>query len=370
MKILPKYITRQTVITLFFSVGVFTFVLLLARVLKDLTELLVNRQAGLAVVGWFLVLLLPTVLSFSLPMAMLTTSLLVFGRMSADNEITAMRASGIGLGRVAAPVILLSALMGAICFYMNTTLAPQCRFQFRTLFLKIGTENPMALMEEGTYIKDFPGYVIYVGRKKEDRIEDVTLYALDTNDNVVSSLRARKGLVKGEPQEKKLLLDLYDVRGDLRDPNDPTNIRKIRPGNTARRYPVELDLGNAFRQARTARRVSDLLFSELLDQIESLRDEGIYPAAALMEAHQRVAMAVACVAFTLMGIPLGVKTSRRETSIGIAISLGLALVYYFTMVLANVLRNRPNLYPEAILWMPNLILELLGLWLLWRVSRV
>jgi lipopolysaccharide export system permease protein len=370
MKILSKYITRQTVITLFFSVGVFTFVLLLARVLKELSELLVNRQAGLAVVGWFLVLLLPTVLSFSLPMAMLTTALLVFGRMSADNEITAMRASGIGLGRVAAPVIVLSALMGAICFYMNTTLAPQCRFQFRTLFLKMGTENPMALLEEGTYIKDFPGYVIYVGRKKEDLIEDVTLYALDTNDNVVSSLRAQRGLVKGELQEKKLLLDLYDVRGDLRDPNDPTNIHKIRPGSTARRYPVELDLGNAFRQARTSRRLSDLLFSELLDQVESLRNQGIYPAAALMEAHQRVAMAVACVAFTLIGIPLGVKTSRRETSIGIAISLGLALVYYFTMVLANVLRNRPYLYPEAILWMPNLILELLGLWLLWRVSRV
>src|SRR5690349_13068995 len=125
MKILPKYITRQAVITLFFSVGVFTFVLLLARVLRELSELLVNRQVGLEIVGLFLVLLVPSVLSFSLPMAMLTTALLVFGRMSADNEINAMRASGIGLGRVAAPVIVLSALMGAVCFYMNTTLAPQ-----------------------------------------------------------------------------------------------------------------------------------------------------------------------------------------------------------------------------------------------------
>jgi lipopolysaccharide export system permease protein len=112
------------------------------------------------------------------------------------------------------------------------------------------------------------------------------------------------------------------------------------------------------------------LFSELIEQSESLRGQGIYPAAALMEAHQRVAMAVACVAFTLIGIPLGVKTSRRETSIGVAISLGLALIYYFTMVLANVLRNRPYLYPEAIMWLPSFGFEMLGLWLLWRVSRV
>jgi hypothetical protein len=79
MRILPKYITRQTVITLFFSVCVFTFVLLLSRVLKDLSELLVNRQVGLDIVVLFLVLMVPSVLSFSLPMSMLTAALLVFG---------------------------------------------------------------------------------------------------------------------------------------------------------------------------------------------------------------------------------------------------------------------------------------------------
>jgi lipopolysaccharide export system permease protein len=259
--------------------------------------------------------------------------------------------------------------MGAVCFYMNSTLAPQCRFQFRTFFLKMGTENPMALIEEGVKIEDFPGYMVYVGHKTPDTIENITVFALGTNGNVVTRLHARSGKVIGKPEEKKLLLDLYDVQGDLRDPNDPTNIRKIRPGTTAKRYPIELDLGQAFRQAKTSRRLSDLLFSELLDQIDSLREQGIYPAATLIEAHQRVAMSVACVAFALIGIPLGVKTSRRETSIGIALSLGLALVYYSALVLANVLRNRPYLYPEAILWVPNLILEIVGLWLLWRVSR-
>src|SRR5271169_6504838 len=150
MKILSKYITRQAVITLFFTIGVFTFVLLLARILKQLSDMLVNQQVGLDVVGYFVLLVTPNILSFSLPMAMLTTALLVFGRMSADNEITAMRASGIGVGRVAAPVILLSVLVAAVCLYANLWLAPQCRFQFRTWFLEMGTRNPMALIEEGT----------------------------------------------------------------------------------------------------------------------------------------------------------------------------------------------------------------------------
>jgi lipopolysaccharide export system permease protein len=280
-----------------------------------------------------------------------------------------MRASGVGLGRAAAPVIVLSVAMAAVCFFINTALAPQCRFQFRTLFLRLATENPTALLEEGVKITDFPGYEIYVGSKKGDVVEDVRIMTLDERGNVASRLYAERGTVKADPQSRKLRLDLYKVTGDLRDPKDPTNLSKIRTGTTAERYPIELDIGAAFRQARVSRGLQDLPYGELRDEIQRLRDSGIYPAAALMEAHQRVAAAVACVAFTLIGIPLGIRTSRRETSIGIALSLGLALIWYLMLVLANTLRNRPYLYPEAILWSPNLIFECLGVWLLWRVSR-
>jgi len=176
--------------------------------------------------------------------------------------------------------------------------------------------------------------------------------------------------VKGDPVTRKLTLDLYRVTGDLRDLKDPTNLRKVLTGTTADRYPIELDIGAAFRQARVSRGLQDLPFGELRDEIRRLRDNGIYPAAALMEAHQRVSAAVACVAFTLIGIPLGIKTSRRETSIGISLSLILTAIWYLVMVFSNTLRNRPYLFPEAILWTPNLIFEVLGVWLLWRVSRV
>jgi lipopolysaccharide export system permease protein len=345
-------------------------VLLLARMLRQLSELLVNRNVSLGMVGQFMGLLLPYVLSFSLPMAMLASALLVFGRLSADNEITAMRASGVGLGRVAAPVIFLALMMTGLCGYVNGWLAPACRFEFRTLFLRMATENPMALLEEGVAIREFPGYEIYVGNKKGNLIEEVRIMALDEKGNVVSRLYAEKGTVKGDPVTRKLTLDLYKVTGDLRDPKDPTNLRKVRTGTTADRYPVELDIGQAFRQARMTRGLPDLGFGELRAEIARLRAAGIYPAAALMEAHQRVAAAVACVAFTLIGIPLGIKTSRRETSIGIALSLGLALCWYLVLVVANSLRAKPYLFPEAILWTPNLVFELLGIWLLWRVSRV
>jgi lipopolysaccharide export system permease protein len=186
----------------------------------------------------------------------------------------------------------------------------------------------------------------------------------------VSTLRAQRGVVVGKPEERKVLLDLYNAHGELRDPKDPTNPRKIQSGITAEHYPVELDLGAAYKQSMEARQLNDLTLGELEAEIRALRAKGVYPSAALMEEHQRIASAVACVAFVLIGIPLGIKTSRRETSIGIAISLGLAAAYYFAIVLANALRNKPHLYPELILWLPNLLFEGIGLWLLWRLSRV
>jgi len=195
------------------------------------------------------------------------------------------------------------------------------------------------------------------------------LHVLDDKGQVVSRLWAEKGRVLTKPDEQKLVLDLMNVRGDLRDPKDPTNVRKIRAGTTAQRYPVELDLGRIMKRARQAKKLGDFSLAELLAEVEQLRGRGIYPAAVLLEAHQRVSMAVACVSFALIGIPLGMKTSRRETSIGIALSLALAFSYYFVLILATTLKERPYLFPEAILWSPNLIFQLVGLALLWRISR-
>ena len=360
MKTLHRYLTGQVIASLLMTVAVFTFVLLLGNVLKEILGLLVNRQVTLLTVIQAIGLLIPWVLVFALPMGLLTATLLTFGRFSADNELTAVRASGISLLSLVSPILLMSVLLSGVCALVNLQFAPQCRVAYNRLLYKSALDRIELLLPERTFIKEFTPYTMYFGRVRGNGLWNIDLYETDKwGTNFVSYTHAPRGSLSIDPTNKTIRLLLHNawhtrIQGGERQPFFSGEV------------PVELSLQQ---KARKQPSITDYTLSELLQKRDELRRLGVPTTPVDVQIQCKVAFSFACIGFTLIGIPLGIRAHRRETSVGIAMSLVLVVVYYSFLILGQSLDDRSEYAPYLIVWFPNFLFQSVGIVLLRRVNR-
>ncbi len=387
MKTLHNYLTRQVLASLFLTVAVFTFVLLIGNVLQQILPALVSGHARLDTMFEAVGLLIPWVWVFALPMALLTAMLLVFGRFSADQELTAARASGISLLSLITPVLLLSLLCCGVSAWINMQLGPQCRAAYVNLFFKLSGElMSNTQLPEGRFIRDFPGYIFYAEKNHDGKLQDVMVFVLDKNEtNVTTTVRAPRGTIDLDAPNKQLVLHLFDARS-------VTTGERVLIGSSPDSV-FDLSLTNSMKKTFTPG-ISDMTFWQLREELADLdRKLGLPPPAATnsiellsqlkevrqqrkdltepvrVEMNRQIAFSFACFGFTLVGIPLGIRVHRRETNIGVAIALGLVLIYYAFILTAKALAARPEFAPHLIVWLPNFIFQAVGVVLLWRANR-
>jgi lipopolysaccharide export system permease protein len=383
MRILHSYLTRQILASLLMTVLVFTFVLLLGNLLKQIVQLLVSRQATIGVVVQAVGLLIPYVWSFALPMGMLTATLLIFGRFSADQELTAVRASGISLLSLISPILLLSLALCAVSALVNLEIAPRCRVAYTTLISKLEVELANIQFPEGQYIRDIPGYIFKVGKNRRGSLEDVWVFLLPTQTNdTAQTIHARRGELKVDRPNKQLHLDLYDgnfLQGGAMGVFESTSLDfNFNPSGRGPQGPKVSDM--TFYQLRQLLRELEQVTSSASLQglspeqlrarkleLEKQREDLTSPVR--FQIHRQVSFSFACFGFTLVGIPLGIRVHRRETNIGIALALLLVLVYYSFVAVGQAFEARPELAPHLIVWLPNFIFQAVGAVLLWRANK-
>ena len=221
MRTLHRYLLREVLATLVLTVGVFTAVLLMGNAMKEVLALVVRGQASLMGVGKAFVLLIPFVISFSLPMGLLTAMLLVFGRFSADQELTAARAGGISLVSLVAPVLLLAVVFSGLSAWINLSIAPRCRTAYKELVYDLAISNPAKLLSANTFVTEVPGYVIYIGELEQGadeqhwKMKQILLNRIEDGE-LIQRTRAARGEVSYDSANKQYLFRLFEAQVNVR----------------------------------------------------------------------------------------------------------------------------------------------------------
>ena len=375
LKLIDRYVGWQVLLTSTIAVAVLSVVLVLGNIFKQLLELLVKNDTPFEQILTFLAYILPFSLTFTIPWGFLTAVLLVFGKMSAENELIALRANGVSIPRITLPVLVLAVLSVGVCLWINVEVAPRAQAQMKEALYTIATQNPLAMFGSDKVIEDFPGKKIYIERSKGAELFNLLVYEMDDDFMPMKVVFAHKGLLETDHEKKQILLHIFDARYEQRDSAAPENLMKIRT-LTAQENTLPISLEELSEKKR-GKGIGSMTAQELLERLNaeekvakmSDKERQEERSATRTEISKRYAYALASFAFALVGVPLAITAHRKETSVGFLLSLGVAVTYFFIGIFIYGIRENARLHPELLIWIPNFLCLALGGWLFARMSR-
>jgi lipopolysaccharide export LptBFGC system permease protein LptF len=376
LKIIDRYVGWQVLLTSTIAVAVLSVVLVLGNIFKQLMDVLVKSDTPMALIMSVLAYILPFSLMYTIPWGFLTGVLLVFGKMSAENELIALRANGVSIPRVCLPVLFLSAVCIGICFWINVDVAPRAQKNMKEALYNIATSNPLAMFGSDKIIEDFPGRKIYVERNQGAQLFNLLVYEMSDDFVPMKVIYAQRGLLETDKKEKKLLMHLFDARYEQRDDQEKGNLMKVRQGITAQENTLEISLED-LSQNKKGTGIGSMTATELLERLNnesklasmSEKDRREILSSTKTEMSRRVAFSLASFAFALIGVPLAITAHRKETAVGLIFSLAVGVLYFFLLIAIYHLRENDRMHPELLMWIPNVLCIGLGGWLFIRMSR-
>ncbi len=438
MTILQKYVVKSYVSAFLLGMVVLTFVLTIGLLVKA-TQLVIKGLAPDLILN-FLAVSIPETFSFTIPLAVLVSALLVFGRLSSDGEMSAMKACGINLWTVVFPLVLFGIALSALSIFVNSSVAPRGYHARHLIASSAKGSSAIKLLEPGRFIEEFPNMTFWFARKDGDLLHNVLIYDKSKPD-LTREIRAEKAVVTVEGND--ITLDMYHARIDPFSENQPgaatvgrmvhtirnavaeheyhpkvgsrlnweltqavrslsaaigsndcevavnranllsarerlatakVNMSRadekvaalsnslIAAGHSIQELAGVASFSNAVRETAFAlEEVGDAsasvrLYGGLHDFAASSRRDFMKKRAEMQtELSRRFSLGIAPVVFMLIGIPLGIRTSRRESNIGVAISMGVMILYYAFLIIAKSLSKRPEFYPHVIIWIPSAV---------------
>lgn len=373
MNLLHRYLFRELALAALAAVMLFGVILLAGNAMKDLLGLMADGRLSLGRGASMVAMLAPFVITYALPMGVITAILLTLGRLSAQNEITAMRTAGVGLTHIGAPVLLLAVAGVVVTLLVNFEYGPRAQAEYRRLVAELGQRDPLSLVVPRQFIRGFAGFVIYVDRKEGDVLHDVWVWKLGKQRELEFVGHGEQGVVSYREEQNQLMLELHNGWGQ----NEPLKLKgQFAPYPGGQVVPVGIPLTELFKRKSYQKKPSVMTFTELVQERGRLRAKADATPPELkrlrtveMTIHENAALAFSVLSLALVGVPLGIQTRRTETSANLGLALLLTMVYYTMLVAATWVKDTPALHAEYLLWLPNIAFQALGGWMWWRLGK-
>ncbi len=347
MRLLRTYILKEHLSPFLVTLGGLTTVLLIGNIVR-FAELVIAKGVNPFDLVRLLLYLIPYMLSFTVPMACLISMVLAFGRLSADFELIAMRASGVAPMRLVFPVLITGALFSILLLAINNRVVPTSHLAFRRQLKTIGIKQPTAYLEAGTFIKDFPPYTIFVYEIDKRQMHNVRIYEPQPNAPT-RTIIADRGEFERLPSKTGVQLVLHDGTVDEWDPKNPGSFYKV----SFQTYTMTLR-SDQDDPERMGRKLKELNFRELLQETDRLRAQQIDTLPVTLELHGRIAESFAPLVFVMFGLVFGLRLHHQERLTTYIWVLAIFVIYYLGTIGMNIVALKGWLPAWLAMWVPNL----------------
>jgi LPS export ABC transporter permease LptF/LPS export ABC transporter permease LptG len=368
MRILDRYVFRETLGPIFLGLAVYTFIMLV-RFLFVSAEMIIERGVAAPVVGRMVLATLPNIMVLTLPMSLLFGLLTAVGRLSSDGELVAIRSSGVSLLSLYRPILLLSLALALANTAVSLYGVPWGNSELQRIRLEISSQSIARQVQPRIFYDNFEDKVLYIFNVDRNTQEWLGLFladALPTSDGEVTL--AERGRVKIAEDGERVILELENAEKHV--------VNLASPQRYQRHFYERIDfvLDESFTSKQKARisanrGLRELKLTELQRKLETEDLPTEQQNLTRVEIHKKLAIPAACLVFGLFALPLGFNNRRGGRSSGFAISMAVILGYYVMLNNGEEAARFGRMAPWLAMWLPNLVLATLGIVLLWRRNR-
>ena len=364
-KIISRYIFREIAFPFFLILFVLTFVLLMGKILQ-IMDLMVNKGISVLDILHLVMLIMPSFLMFTIPIALLVSILIAMGTFSADNEITALKAAGVSLLQIYYPVAIASLLTFICTIVIGYYLVPQSNFATKELLFELATQNASIGIKEKVFNSDFKDLLVYADKipANGEYMEGVIISDKRSTEEQ-NTIIAKKAFLVADT--KRMIVKLRLENGSIHTVSpDLKNYRKV----DFRIYDLILDLSTTLATySEEYKSSTEMTLTELLERMKKPGLDGSAIRELAIEVHKKFSIPLSCIFFGLLALPLGITSHRAVKSRGFAVGIIIVAAYYLLRIGGEALAETGKLSPAVGVWTPNVIFAIIGVLLFYFAYR-